>query len=293
MGDSCCNNRSIGAVRNLIAEALPGTFVFSLATGRGAAGDTESSFFGNVNEQVENVCNALANITELRNGYNGVGFSQGGQFMRALVERCQHRGPRMHTLVTLGGQHQGVMNVPLCWNPSFNATPTYLCRAMQSVLGWGAYLPWIRDHVIQAQYFKDPWRMADYLRHNAFLADINNERGAKNALYRENLVSLERLVLVRFSEDYTVVPRDSAWFAFYDGKKLQGMRDTALYQEDWIGLRELDERGRVVFDEIPGAHMHFTLQYFQEHVVDRYLKGSKHGFDSMSGKLPQALAAAQ
>jgi len=44
--------------------------------------------------------------------------------MRAVVERCQHRGPRMHTLVTLGGQHQGVMNVPLCDNPSFNNTPT-------------------------------------------------------------------------------------------------------------------------------------------------------------------------
>ncbi len=74
--------------------------------------------------------------------------------MRAVVERCQHRGPKMHTLVTLGGQHQGVMNVPLCWNPSFNTTNTYVCRAMQSVVGWGAYLPFIRSHVIQAQYFK-------------------------------------------------------------------------------------------------------------------------------------------
>ena len=27
--------------------------------------------------QVENVCSALANMTELRDGYNGVGFSQG------------------------------------------------------------------------------------------------------------------------------------------------------------------------------------------------------------------------
>jgi hypothetical protein len=80
--------------------------------------------------------------------------------MRAVVERCQHRGPRMHTLVTLGGQHQGVMNVPLCDNPSFNNTPTYACRAMQYVLGWGAYLPFIRTHVIQAQYFKARPRIA-------------------------------------------------------------------------------------------------------------------------------------
>ena len=81
-----------------------------------------------------------------------------------------------------------------------------------------------------ARAAQDPWRLQTYVRRNAFLADINNERAAKNALYRENLASLQRLVLLRFSEDFTVVPRDSAWFAFYDGKKLQGMRDTALYQ---------------------------------------------------------------
>ena len=75
--------------------------------------------------------------------------------MRAVLERCQHTGPRMHTLVTLGAQHQGIMNVPECWNPSFNATPAKpFCWAAQRLLGWGAYLPWIRSHVIQAQYFK-------------------------------------------------------------------------------------------------------------------------------------------
>ena len=62
-------------------------------------------------------------------------------------------------------------------------------------------------------------------------------------------------------------------------------------QEDWIGLRELHERGRIVFDEIPGAHMHFTLQYFEEHVVERYLKGSRQVLGASSGsQLPQALA---
>ena len=61
-------------------------------------------------------------------------------------------------------------------------------------------------------------------------------------------------------------------------------------QEDWIGLRELHERGRVVFDEIPGAHMHFTLQYFEKHVVSRYLKGSSHVLGASGSQLLQALA---
>ena len=83
-------------------------------------------------------------MPELKGGFNAIGFSQGagalrapcasehslwaftvqaeapgassgscsagGQFMRAVVERCQgteaNSRPRMHTLVTMGGQHQ-------------------------------------------------------------------------------------------------------------------------------------------------------------------------------------------
>jgi palmitoyl-protein thioesterase len=33
------------------------------------------------------------------------------------------------------------------------------------------------------------------------------------------------------------------------------MRQQPLYQEDWIGLRELDERKRVVFELCKGEHM--------------------------------------
>ena len=34
-----------------------------------------------------------------------------------------------------------------------------------------------------------------------------------------------------------------------------------ILQEDWIGLRTLDEAGKLVFDEIPGGHMHFNLEW--------------------------------
>ena len=40
-----------------------------------------------------------------------------------------------------------------------------------------------------------------------------------------------------------VVPRDSAWFSWYgeDGETVLDMKETALYKEDWIGLKALDE----------------------------------------------------
>lgn len=54
---------------------------------------------------------------------------------------------------------------------------------------------------------QDPWRLEAYLASNPFLPDINNELGTKNATYAASLASLERLVLYRFQNEYTVVPR--------------------------------------------------------------------------------------
>jgi palmitoyl-protein thioesterase len=121
--------------------------------------------------QVAAVCDQLMGLPQLRDGYMGVGFSQGGQFLRAVAQRCQHLGPPMHTLVTLGAQvrrmtwpvarhgarqqprifplkqawavtrihhpclqHQGVMDLPGCWQPgaAANSTPSLYCRVMQA-----------------------------------------------------------------------------------------------------------------------------------------------------------------
>jgi palmitoyl-protein thioesterase len=46
---------------------------------------------------------------------------------------------------------------------------------------------------------------------NVFLPDINNEYPhSKNKTYKENLLSLNKLVLIKFAEDETVRPAESA-----------------------------------------------------------------------------------
>ena len=114
--------------------------------------------------QVAAVCEHLASIPQLSRGYSAVGFSQGSQFLRGVLERCQHKEgmPKMQKLITLGGQHQGIMNGPQCSGPSFNQTPSAPCKMVQRLLGFGAYLPWIRSHVVQAQYFKVSLSRATY-----------------------------------------------------------------------------------------------------------------------------------
>ena len=178
---------------------------------------------------------------------------------------------------------QGVYNVPNCGTNDDDPEdqPTAMCLTMQALIARGAYLPVVRDHLVQAQYFKvrscpspssprcpscwvsagctgalrsrpcmaggslhrcsfhsgrstrkardeidfdrakvpvpapqDPWRLEAYLASNPFLPDINNEFGTKNVTYAASLASLERLVLYRFQNEYTVVPRGRCVTAF-------------------------------------------------------------------------------
>ena len=79
-------------------------------------------------------------------------------------------------------------------------------------------------------FLQDPYHYHKYLANSQFLADINNERQEKNQKYKDNMLSLEQLVLVRFSDDVLVVPKDSAWVGDWDGHRLQSMNETDLYQ---------------------------------------------------------------
>ena len=74
--------------------------------------DTESGFFRDTNRQVREVCEKIQADPELAGGYNAIGFSQGGQFLRAVAQRCPQ--PPMKNLITFGAQHQGVFGFPNC-----------------------------------------------------------------------------------------------------------------------------------------------------------------------------------
>jgi hypothetical protein len=48
-----------------------------------------------------------------------------------------------------------------------------------------------------------------------------------------------------------VVPRDSAWFSFFDGQRSSPLRGAnALYTELKMGLRTMDDAGKLHFEEV-------------------------------------------
>jgi len=266
MGDVCCNPLSMGYIMQMIEKSIPGVYTYSVEIGGSVFNDEFGGFIGSVNDQVASVCAALKADPKLAKGFNAVGFSQGGQFLRAYVERCND--PPVYNFVTMGGQHQGVADLPGC--TSVNET---ICSLVQSLLELGAYNSLVQDLLVQAQYFHDPMTPAEYLKYNVFLPDLNNEVNI-NATYKQNLISLNKLVLVMFSEDITVVPKESSWFGFYadnNSNKLLRYNETKLYQNDQIGLKTLDQQGKLEFDTCPGPHMHVPADWFTSNVILKYL----------------------
>ncbi len=116
--------------------------------------------------------------------------------------------------------------------------------------------------------------MDQYLKNSIFLADVNNDRKDKDMQQARNLASLDKFVMYRFTKDKMVVPRDSSWFSFYNGSALLPLEDQALYKQDWLGLREMDEAGKLFFLDIEGEHMQFSFDWFEAEIIHGYLESA-------------------
>ena len=163
--------------------------------GADEAADKKAGFFDLIDRQVEEVCEDLKTVPGLEDGFNAVGFSQGGLFMRAYVQKCND--PPVKSLMTFGSPHTGVADIPNCQNME---SPSASCSLMRSIVKNGVYWNWIQNSVVQAQYFRR-WQDLDaYYSGNIFLPDLNQEGPFEdsNPSYADNLATLDRLVLVRY-----------------------------------------------------------------------------------------------
>jgi len=256
-----------------IKDIHPGIFIHSIHIHEDSQEDKKAGYYGNINEQLELVLEQLSNIDELRDGFDAIGFSQGGQFLRAYVER--YNSPPVNNLITFGSQHMGVSDAFTCKPLDF------FCQAARQILKSNVYSDWAQTTSIQAQYFRDPDQLETYLAVNKFLTSINNEISANlNTTYADNFASLGNLVLVLFSQDKTVLPKETSWFGSYGPSKSSSsektiipMRLQTLYTEDRIGLKTLDERGAVVLATCEGEHMRLSRDCW-EPLVRKFVGGT-------------------
>jgi palmitoyl-protein thioesterase len=137
----------------------------------------------------------------------------------------------------------------------------------------GAYLPFVQDHLVQAEYWQDPLNEQEYREKSIFLADINQELKV-NETYKTNLQKLKKFVMVMFGKDTMVQPKESEWFGFYkpgQDKEVYTLKESPLYIEDKLGLKKMDEQGKLVFLTSDTDHLQFTESWFEKNLIP-YIK---------------------
>lgn len=262
----------INIVRLALQRQYPNLTVFSIQIGNNAMEDRLGGYFVNVNHQLNEACQQVLNnkIIKRHGSFNAVGFSQGCQFLRGLIQRCPLRenNIKVKNFISLGGQHQGIYGLPVCQDKNI------FCDHIRSMLSNFAYDDIVQDNLVQAEYWHDPKHESDYKAKSAFLADINNENSI-NETYRNNLLALDNMVLVEFLQDHVVVPRETSLFGFYasgQSKQMIPLENSRLYKEDRLGLRELNSSGRLHMISLPGDHLQFRISWFMKNLASVYLE---------------------
>lgn len=282
----------------------PATYIYSVRVGENDNQDRYFSYFDDANRQIEEVCSKIRSNSILNSniGFHAVGLSQGGLLLRALIQKCPDL--KVLSLTTFGSPLQGTASYPGCGKkyrpyhegiregnllmqrlPSRSSYWTFgmgrmigrflqgdewerllPCSIITALVSASIYHDGAQSTVMPAQYYKDPLQMDTYRLQNMWLQDLNNEMSEKNSTYKEGIMKLKLLSVYSFSQEDVVFPKESTNLGWTDGEHVIPLRNLLMYEQDWVGLRYLDEQGRIRQTELDGKHLEI-----KDAIVDEFI----------------------
>ena len=143
-----------------------------------------------------------------------------------------------------------------------------LCRGRSQVCPLWKLAPYTAPLAF-ADYWKDASDQKTYLTRSRWLADLNNERSDKKEEYKQQMLTLERYVLVEATNDTTITPHVSESHGFYAWGSMEPvpLRESEGYQGDFIGLKSLDEAGKLSIVTYPGDHLGFSPEWWAKEIL--------------------------
>ena len=221
------------AIIEPFSEWLADTFdvpVYNIEIGNGE----KTSLYTPLQEQLNELCAVIYDIDALHDGFNFIGISQGGLLARGYVERCNDYP--VINLITLVSPHGGEF---------------FRNIAMD------LYSDFFQSHFSVASYWRDPNDLERYYNRCSYLPLLNNEVNNSLAMSQiYNMIALNNFVMIWSPTDSVLKPSESGKFSFYDGDyNVVPLEETDMYKYDLLGLRFLNETGRLHSHETNCSHV--------------------------------------
>ncbi|ELR19324.1 uncharacterized protein ACA1_265280 [Acanthamoeba castellanii str. Neff] len=249
-------------ITELVQQHLPGIYVVALEV----TGSKIGSIFTGSDKQVEMICAALAADSKLAGGINAMGVSQGGILLRGYLERCNN--PPVKNFISWVAPMMGVYGVPEVghWE--------YLNVTLDEIADCCVYQDWAQSLLSFAGYWRDPFALDKYVDRNIFLADINNEGSNKNPTYKKNVLALDNFVMSYSTADTVLIPLETGWFGAYANgtdSQVVPLEKQPFYEFDYIGLRTLDQAGKLHRFTTDCIHEDYTSPCFDKYFLANVL----------------------
>ena len=213
-----------------------------------------------IQSQVEEACEKIKSNPNFQGKFSILGISQGTLIGRYIIEKCDIKGQVMNYM-SFDGPQMGIASIPKITCGSF-------CEWLCNITAPLAYK--LKDNIAPCGYYKYKYDQKTYQETNTFLKMLNNENEEKDEEVYRRFSSLQKVKLIKSREDTVITPRESSWFEFYDkkGNYIVPLKESDFYINDNIGLRKLDEEGKVTFTEFQEEHVLYNMDEYYNEIVE-------------------------
>ena len=217
--------KDMASTKVIIEDLLPGIQVFTPDLGI-------SYGFASEESQAQQLAQYINSISDLKDGCNVVGYSNGGIVVRVAVEKGTI--PAVF-LGTIASPHRGVADVPGKRKESV-VVEKIVDGLVDVVEEVEKLIPGSPSSVVELWH--NPEEEDEYLKDNAFLPLYNNETPHKNSeKFKHNLSSVP-FVCLGGTNDTTVNPWQSTIWGYWDKKRTRivPIEESPIYKA--LGLDE-------------------------------------------------------
>ncbi|KAJ3660756.1 hypothetical protein Zmor_005191 [Zophobas morio] len=242
-------------IKARIEEKHPGTMVFN--TDRfGGWSSLENMWY-----QAQQIGSDLINITQLYpEGIHLLGYSQGALLSRTILQAFPEHNVK--NFISLSGPQAGQYGTDFLHL-------IFPDLALKSA--FELFYSRVGQHTSVGNYWNDPYHQTLYKEYSQYLPYVNNEiKSNRSEEFKKGITKLNKMILIGGPDDNVITPWESSQFGYYgENNTVVNLIDRDIYKNDLIGLKTLDDAGRLKIITVPGVD-HF-MWHLNISIVDNFI----------------------